>query len=254
MPSGDAPLKGRGVLVTRPAGGGRELADGLERLGATVHSVPATRIEPRPAELSRAVLEAGRADWLVFTSANAARLFFDSTKSLEQVGAAIACIGPATADVVVAAGLAVALMPQGAYRAESLLAALVDQGVSGRTVVIPAALVTRDVLAPGLEAAGAVVRQIPIYETVVEPAAAGVLRDLLDRREIDVVTFTSSSSVDAFHALAPEPPPGLVYAAIGPVTAETARARGYAPLLTAVTSTVAGLLDTLVNHYQRGSP
>lgn len=252
MSPGEAPLAGRGVLVTRPAGHADPLATGLELLGARVHCVPAIEIRPRADDLCRAAAAARSADWLVFTSASATRLFLEKGDGPLPRAPRIACIGPATAAPVRAAGLTVDLMPPPeAYRAEGLLAALLARGVAGATVVIPTALVTRDVLAEGLSAAGAMVQKIPIYETVSSTDGAARLRYLLATNAIDVVTFTSSSTVDAFHELAPEPPAGLLYAAIGPVTAETARARGYAPLLTASTSTVSGLLDTLAAHYRK---
>lgn len=247
------PLAGCGVLITRPAGQGGELAEGLVRLGATVHTVPAIAVSPREADVIEAVRAAASADWIVFTSGNAARLFLGAVAPATPLPR-IACIGPATAETVRAAGYEVAVLPAaGAYRAEGLLEALLAHPMSGRSVLIPAALVTRDVLAAGLAAAGAIVRKIPIYETKVAPEAAAEMVALLAARAVDVVTFTSSSTVDAFHELVPEAPPGVLFAAIGPVTAETARARGYEPLLTASIATVAGLLDTLAAHYQRGS-
>lgn len=250
MPDGDAPLAGVGVLVTRPAGQGGTLAAGLERLGAQVHCIPAIELEPRPDDLAAAVAAARTADWLVLTSANAARLFLGAATSLPR----IACIGPATAEVVTRAGHAVALMPaEGAYRAEGLLDALLAAGRPGECVVAPTALVTRDVLARGLTGAKFSFRSFPIYQTSVAATGATGLGELLAAGAIHVVTFTSSSTVDAFHELAPEPPGGLLYAAIGPVTAETARARGFAPLLVAGTATVDGLLETLAAHYQRGT-
>lgn len=249
MPDGDAPLAGRGVLVTRPAGQGGELAAGLAKLGAQVHCIPAIELTPRPDDLKAAVEAAKTADWLVLTSANAARLFLGAASKLPPV----ACIGPATADVVKAAGHPVALVPEhGEYRAEGLLKALLAAARPGQTVVAPTAAVTRDVLGEGLTRAHLIFRQFPIYQNSVSASGADELARLFEAGSVNVVTFTSSSTVDAFHELAPSPPAGLLYAAIGPVTAETARARGYAPLLVAATATVAGLLETLAAHYQRG--
>lgn len=250
MPDGDAPLAGRGVLVTRPAGQGGELAAGLAKLGAQVHCIPAIELTPRPDDLAAAIEAAKTADWLVLTSAYAARLFLNAASSLPR----IACIGPATAEVVKAAGHPVALLPaEGEYRAEGLLAALLKAARPGQTIVAPTALVTRDVLSTNLVAAGLNFRQFPIYQNSVSSSGADDLAGLFAAGSVNVVTFTSSSTVDAFHELAPSPPVGLLYAAIGPVTAETARARGYAPLLVAATATVQGLLETLAAHYQRGT-
>ena len=260
MPAGDAlPLAGKRVLVTRPAGQASELAWALEALGAAVTCIPAIEVRPRPDDVARAAADWASADWAVFTSANAARFLLPALEAACAPARScarrpvVAAIGPATAEVLEAAGLPVDLVPE-VHQAEGLLAALLARGVEGRRVLLPVAAKARDVLPEGLRAAGAHLLHHPIYETVFASDGAAQLRELLDARAIDVVTFTSSSTVDAFRELACSAlPEGLVFAAIGPVTAATVRSHGLAPLVVAGTSTVPGLLDALVAHYQRGT-
>lgn len=249
MPAGEAPLAGRGVLVTRPKDQAAALTGQLEALGAVVHALPTIEIRRIDGAQRDARLTAAH-DWIVLTSANAARMWVEALGGAGvAAGTRIAAIGPSTAKVLEAAGLAVDLVPP-VYRAEALLEALVAAGVAGKRVLVPRALRARDVLPDGL-AGVAQLDVVPIYETRVAAGASERLAELLGAGAIDAVTFLSSSAVESFHELLGAPPRGgVVFAAIGPVTADTARALGLAPVVVAREATVAGLIEALVQHYR----
>ena len=99
------PLAGKRVAVTRPSGERDELATLLAQRGAQVIDAPVVAIEPRHDDLTMDERMASRWDWIVLTSANAVRTFFDALaeagKDARALGGArIAVIGPATARVV----------------------------------------------------------------------------------------------------------------------------------------------------------
>jgi uroporphyrinogen III methyltransferase/synthase len=248
------PLDGVRVLVTRPPHQAAALATPLEALGARVTAVPAIAIRPVAdhAPLDRALDALATYDWLTFTSVNAVDLFFErlgerAMRVPDPVK--VAAIGPSTAAALAERGVAVKVVPP-EYRAESLLDAMLAAGAGGKRVLLPRARVAREVLPEGLRAAGATVDVLPLYDAVPPEPGRDRLREIFDGPGIDVVTFTSSSTVEAFGDLAPSPlPAGLVYACLGPITARTAAARGFAPLVVADTYTVDGLVDALVRHY-----
>jgi uroporphyrinogen III methyltransferase / synthase len=257
------PLFGRRVLVTRPRAQAGELAALLEDLGADVILVPTIEIAPAPdpAALDAAVARAGSYDWIVFTSVNGVRVFLARLAALgldvrTLAAARLAAIGPETAAALERALLRPAVVPDD-YRAEGLLDALAGSDVRGRRVLLPRAAGARAILPDALRARGAVVDEVIAYAAV-SPADADVagLRAALDAGAIDVVTFTSSSTVRNFASLVGAEtvrglarPGGPRIACIGPVTAETARETGLRVDVVSVVYTAAALARAIADEF-----
>jgi uroporphyrinogen III methyltransferase/synthase len=260
------PLFGRRVVVTRPPGQAGALAERLEAVGAEVVLFPTVTIAPAPdpAALDRAVATAAGYDWILFTSANGVRVFFErhavAGRDLRELAPVrLGAIGPETAAELVRRGLRPAVEATD-FRAEGMLAALPSDAVRGRRFLLPRAAGARSVLPDGLRALGAVVDEIVTYRAVV-PADADVagLRAALAAGAIDALTFTSSSTVEHFVALvgAAEVPRLVrdgrpLVVCIGPVTAETARAHGLAADVVPSAYTTAALTAALVERWRPG--
>jgi len=251
------PLAGIDILVTRPEHQSKDLVERLSVLGARVHSIPVIEIRPLTdlSALDEALLNLSRFGWLVFTSVNAVDIVLSRVRGLglnvpdRFSHLRIAAIGPSTEGAVRERGLSVTLVPR-EYRAEGLLAALIGQGVQGASVLIPRARLARDVLPEGLTAAGAHPLVIPVYDTAASEGSRETLQKLFDEVRIRVVTFTSPSTVDAFQRLAPDPlPTELLFAAIGPITAQAAATRGYPTAVVADRYTVDGLAEAIAFHF-----
>ncbi len=232
------PLLGKGVVVTRARQQASELADRLEELGACCIQYPTITIQPlddyQPVE--EAILELQRYDWLVFTSVNGVKYFWDQ---LDQIGldsrilagCEVAAIGPATAAALKQRGIKPDFVPA-KYVAESVVKGLLERGIHGKNVLIPRAKEAREVLPEELTNAGCFVKVLPVYETVLARNAEDDLRERLDAGEVQCITFASSSTVENFFELLPpdafrkyEPQPKL--ACIGPVTAQTLERFGF---------------------------
>lgn len=253
-------LAGRTVLVTRPQGQAKRLVDALVAEGARAVEVPAIRIDP-PESWDRldAAIAHGGYDWVIFTSANGVRSFWDRVQAAGRsaewfAGTRVAAIGPETARSIEGCGLGVDLMPD-EYVAEALLACLGESGsLLGRRVLLPRADIARDALAVGLRRAGAIVETLVAYRTA--PAAPPPeLVEQLRSGEIDVVTLTSSSAVRALLNMLGPARDALnrtTIACIGPVTAATAREAGLRPEVVATTYTVLGLVAALRAHFTHG--
>lgn len=243
------PLFGRRVVVTRPRHQAAELSAPLRAAGADPIEVPVIEIvDPADggARLSDAVGRIGEYAWVVVTSANGAQRLLDRLPDARVLGGVqLAAIGPATAAVLRRGNLVADLVPE-RYVAESLVDAFPPPEPDGsRKVLLVRAEVARDVLPVGLAEAGWDVDVVDAYRTVAAPISdeqrAAVAR-------ADVVTFTSSSTVDRFvDAFGTESMPPVV-ACIGPVTAETARGHGIEVDVVAREHTATGLVDELVRH------
>ncbi|MBX3271898.1 MAG: uroporphyrinogen-III C-methyltransferase [Sandaracinaceae bacterium] len=250
------PLFGKRVLVTRPAHQSDETARLLREEGAEAVLAPAIRIVgPRdPAPLREAVARMGY-DWIVLTSANGVAALFEEIarqgRDARALGGARVCaIGPATAEALRAHGVRADVIPD-EYRGEGAAEAILASGdVRGRRVLLPRAEVAREALPDLLRERGAHVDVVPAYRTV-GPSEddAATIRDVIHRKLVDVVTFTSPSTVrevaGALGAHADALAEGFTLACIGPVTADAAEARGWPVHVVPTDYTAEGLVDAL---------
>ena len=251
------PLFGRRIVITRAANDASDFAARIRALGGEAIEFPTIEAAPPSSYeiLDQAIAEIGSFDWVIFTSANGVENFVDrlrtNARDIRDLGhAAIAAIGPATADRVRRYALTVAAMPM-EYRAEAVIGAIGAERIAGARILIPRAEVAREVLPKMLRQHGArEVVDAPAYRTVM-PASedAERMRALIAGGAIDLVTFTSSSTVANFAAMAGVPIAGLKAAAIGPITAETARAHGFEVVVAPAKYTVEALIAAIVEYY-----
>jgi uroporphyrinogen III methyltransferase/synthase len=249
------PLFGKRIVVTRARSQAASLSERLTAAGAQVIEMPATQIEPAdPVPLQRALQQLTNYGWLIFTSQNAVRIFWDvlraegrDARSLSAVK--IAAVGPATADALLDHGLAVDVSPD-RFVAEALLDALRDRrDVRGARVLYVAAEGARETLQDGLHELGAIVDHVVLYRSVVDGAGAAELRERMIAGGADLVTFTSASSVNAFvETVGLDVARCTAAATIGPVTSAAARAHGLDVVIEATESTIAGLADAVAEY------
>ena len=241
------PLFGRSVVVTRAREQASELRTRLEDLGAEVIELPAIAISP--IDFTVPALDAY--EWLVFTSVNGVRAFFDrglapaGLDARALAGLRIAAIGPGTARELSTRGIGVDLVPE-RFVAEALLDAFPAPTATGARVLLARAEQARDVLPGGLAARGYSVEVLPVYRTVrAVPDERVVAR--VRAGDVDALTFTSSSTVDNFCAVVdPLPDPQPLVVSIGPVTSKTAADRGLRVDAEAADHTIDGLVRTLL--------
>lgn len=251
------PLLGKSVLVTRTREQAGVLVKRLSDLGADCIEVPVIEIHPPESlqALDEAIDAIGHYDWLIFTSVNGVSAFFNrlfvrgkDVRCLGHIRTAV--IGPATAERLRSFGIASDIVPE-SFRAESIVDAFRNRSISGNRILVPRAQEARPVLIDALRQLGAVVADVPVYQTL--PSAAGQerIREALRQKRIDIVTFTSSSTVRNFVDLLPQTEiasllDGVLLASIGPITTQTAQELGLHVSVTAETFTIEGLCSALV--------
>ena len=256
------PLLGKRIVVTRARQQASDLVGLLSDLGAECLEYPTIKIMP-PKDLEpvkQAVENLSAYDWIVFTSVNGVDYFFEQLfaagKDVRALGRMkTAAIGPATAGRLRKFGLTSDIIPK-TYRAESVIEAFKDQQLKDKKILLPRAAEARPVLPKELKKMGAEVEEIPAYETLkVTESTDDLVQQLQDRR-IDLITFTSSSTVKNFKALLPSENfkkliQGVTIASIGPITTDTASELGFEVHITADSYTIPGLVDAILQHYQK---
>lgn len=255
------PLYDKTVLVTRSRDQASQLSQLLTDLGARALEAPTIEIrEPedyRP--LDDALRRLSGYGWIVFTSANGAEAVWRRLKVLgldarALAGVQIAAIGPATALVLETHGIAADLVPQ-QYLSQAVAEALAQRGLLGARVLLPRTDLAGEDLAGALAQHGAQVDQVVAYRTVQAPALEPETLALLRQGKVDIVTFTSSSTVKHLVALLQGETALLEHstiACIGPVTAKTARELGLRVDIVAQEHTVPGLVAAMVEHSSGG--
>lgn len=252
------PLYGLRVLVTRTRDQAGRLSAALREYGAEPMECPLIETAP-PSDwgpLDAALARLNRYDWVVFTSANGVKAFFQRLTLAGQdarslAGVRLAAIGPATAEALAAWGLKADLIPE-AYIAEAVADAMGE--VEGQRVLLPRADIARPALATRLAQSGAQVDEVVAYRTVRPDDVAARLREVA--KDADVIAFTSSSTVQNFvEALGRDEAVAIAsratVACIGPITAQSVMEFGMTPGVVAEEYTIDGLLRALVEWRQR---
>jgi uroporphyrinogen III methyltransferase / synthase len=257
------PLFGRRIIITRARAASAEFARALRELGAEAIELPTieTTAPDDYGALDGAIAQIGSYNWIIFTAATGVdalmvRLADTGHDVREMAGASIAAIGPATAARLRNYGLRAAAVP-GEYRAEAIVDAIGRHRIRGARILIPRAQVAREALIGLLRDAGAAaVDVVAAYKTIrPQPPVLGAVKRMLARGEIDLAAFTSSSTVDNFCAMVGEDAArGLAAAAIGPITAETARSRGLNVVVQPASYTVEALCAAIRVYFAAKTP
>ena len=255
------PLLGKGVVVTRAREQASDSAALLAELGAHVIQFPTIEISPLAdyGPVREAIARLASYDLVIFTSVNGVRHFWAQLGDLgldsrALAGLKVAAIGPATAEAVKARGVTPDFVPE-KYVAESAaqgIVALFGGDMSGRRALLPRAREARDVLPKTLEAAGAVVDILPVYETLPSAARRDDMLAMLEAGEIQCITFGSSSTVTNFLSLVPvetlKRHPDVKLACIGPITAKTLEDAGLTCHIQPEDYTIPGLVAELAKR------
>jgi uroporphyrinogen-III synthase len=203
----DRPIAGKRIVVTRTREQASELATRLSALGAEVMELPVLRItkEVDLQLLADVMLELASYDWIVFTSANGVRYFFEEFRRIfDDIRALgllrIACVGEGTARRITELHLRIECQPPIAT-AEALADALIETGsLDSAKVLLITGNLNRDLIVQKLEAAQAIVDCLQVYKTEAVDLAGNPLAAEFRAEGADAVLFASSSSVDSFVA------------------------------------------------------
>ena len=254
----DRPLFGRRIVVTRTRQQAGALSARLRSLGADVTELPTIKIAPPEnlMEFGELVRDSFQYDWVVFTSPNGVTAFFDLFFKLYDDARAlgnarIAAIGPGTAKRVKDFHLAVDLQPEEAVAERLVEAFQQHESVENLKFLLVRAANARDVLPKRLTQMGAIVDEAIAYRTVPETDDITGAKKRFTDEGADLITFTSSSTVENFVAMKLPWPQGIKTASIGPITSATNQQAGLKIDVEATQHDIDGLVDAIVGFLGR---
>lgn len=231
------PLFGKRIMVTRAAVQAGEFAGMLAQRGAAVIECPTIRlVEPEQWQpLDAALRDISGYDWIVLTSANAVRCFFRRLDALgldarSLAGCRVCVVGPKTAAKIRNFGINADLVSSD-YKAEGVVAEFAKLDIRGKKILYPCADRARDLLPRELGNMGAQVEAPIAYRTVLPDRLPPEAVFALEKRSVDCITFTSSSTVQNLASMLGEDRmldmlKGVAIASIGPITTRSCRALG----------------------------
>ncbi len=251
------PLFGKRIVVTRSREQASELSSRLAELGAMVIEFPVIKCRALEdtSELDIAIDNLESYDWIVFTSVNGVNFFINRLMELgsdvrAMTGIKIGVLGEATRRAIQERSLRVDFTPT-RFVGEAFVEEFPEPG-EGLRILIPRAAEAREIIPDQLRKRGADVEVVACYETVIGDANNVDLPKLLQAGAVDMVTFTSSSTVTNFSKLiAPDGkfhlPPEIQIASIGPITSKTVKELGMDVDVEAAEHTIPGLVQAILN-------
>lgn len=255
------PLFGKRIVITRARNQASVLTEAIENLGGEPWEFPLIAIEEPEdfAYLDQAITNVRSYDWLILTSVNGVEAFFRRLRHLgkdvrELYGINLCAVGPKTREALEVRGLTCEYVP-GEYKAEGIIEIFKDLEISGKRFLLPRADIGRKVLPEALEQMGAHVDDVAAYRNVICTDNADQLKQMLVDQSIQLITFTSSSTVNNllsilegvnYHELLND----VVLASIGPITSETIRKHGLTVGVEAKEYTIDGLVEAIKGYFQ----
>lgn len=263
MPRAGSNLQGKRILVTRAKEQAESFSKKIEDLGGIAIEIPLIKIQaPANTELIDQTLQKiNTYDWIVFTSINGVHYFFDFLEknniSFSEVDRPkIAVVGKKTLQALERKGFLADLIPDD-FVAEDLFEKLIETVDKSETILLARGNLGRSLLPEKLSEMGIKVDDLILYENVLNIDKQVELIHLLETCSLDIITFTSSSTVTNFLELLQGTSDwqkwleNIQIACIGPITEKTAIEAGIIPQIVAKEYTVAGLLDAIVNFIQQ---
>ena len=254
------PLFGKRILVTRAEHQANELSRLLMELGAIPVEMPVIKIGPPRTwkKLDQAIMNLRSYGWIIFTSVNAVEVFWKRLYALELDSrwlddTKIGAIGPVTARALEEKGIRPDYLPE-IYTSQGFLAGLKKKDIAGHRVLLPRADIAGNELAEGLIKLGAEVHQVTAYKTAPTKKGVSQGKQMLLKGKIDVITFTSASTVNSLLAILGqkwEVIKRAKLAGIGPNTATVLAQKGLKADIVAKEHTIPGLVEAIEKHFRR---
>ncbi|MGF9963357.1 uroporphyrinogen-III synthase [Bacillus rhizoplanae] len=248
-------LREKTVLITRAEQQAKQMSTEVQKQGGIPLEIPLLHITAVSDENFQEVYdELNTYNWIIFTSKNGVNFFLDGIKQPLPHTIKIAAVGVKTKKELEQRGYIVHFVPT-AFVAEAFAEEFVSHIGSGTRVLLPKGNLARDVISKALRGHGAIVRELIVYETTVHAQKRGQLIDALQSRKIDVITFTSPSTVQSFIVLLEgenwrEWIKGCTIACIGPITEREAR-KHFQNLLIPKEYTIEAMLQCISEYYYK---
>lgn len=248
------PLFGKNIMVTRSRTQSSSIVEKIMDLGGNPIEIPTIKIEKieNNTELENEINNIKDYTYLVLTSKNAVEIFFDKLEEMNLDTRALSnlkvcAIGSATAKEIKSRGIIADIVPK-AFVAESLFDELKDKLTKEDNILIPRARNARDYLVDKLSEI-CTVKEVHTYESVIDTSKKDEILDILEKEELDFITFASSSTVRNFVEIIGQDNLDKINSSkvisIGPITSATAEELNINVYKEAETATIDKIVEAI---------
>ncbi|WP_141431868.1 uroporphyrinogen-III synthase [Bacillus sp. 03113] len=249
------PLKGKKVLIPRGKKEASSTSKQIIKYGGIPVEIPLIAFKPVPLseEISKCFMQLHTYDWIIFTSKMAVKSFFSLLETHQpNTFPKIAVIGEKTKKVLENRGYKANFMPS-KYVAEMFVDEFSNVIQPGERVLIPKGNLARDLIYHSLQIKGASVDEVIVYINYFPEESQEKLAKMLKEKELDILVFTSSSTVDHFMKVAKEYSlinecDQCITACIGPITKKRMEHYGLSVDVMPSIYTVDGMLKSIINY------
>lgn len=248
------PLQNKKVLVPREKKQAKSFSEVVYKYGGSPVEIPLLAFKPigLTKEIEKVIHDLNQYDWIIFTSNVTVETFFSFTKENITPFPKVATIGTKTAKVLLERGLHVDFIPT-EFVAETFVTEFLPYVQEGTRVLIPKGNLARSFISEGLKSIGAIVDEVIVYETYFPVESKSVLTEKITQHGIDVVPFTSPSTVDHFMEVISENSlshelSSFTFACIGPIAKKRAESYGLNVEIVPSVYTVEEMVKSIANY------
>lgn len=253
MPS--LPLQNKQVMIPRGKSHAKSFSELVVKHGGIPVEIPLIAFRPVAAseELLKMVKNLHTYDWMIFTSNVTVETFFSFLNTPIKLPKT-AVIGEKTREVLGTFGIEADFTP-GHYVAEDFVAEFSPLIPKGSRILIPKGNLAREHIASTLKRQGMIVDEVVIYETYLPDSSRIKLIKMIKDRKLDILTFTSPSTIDHFmeivrdHQLQSQLDACIV-GCIGPVSKRKAEEWGMTVHAAPAKYTVEEMLKSIIDYLQ----
>lgn len=251
-------LQNKTVMIPRGKAHAKSFSELVERNGGIPVEIPLIAFKPVAAseKLLKTLADIHTYDWIIFTSNVTVETFYSFIKKSQTFLPKIAVIGEKTKEILVDMGEKVDFVP-GEYVAEGFIDEFLPYVNQGERILIPKGNLARDYISTALKDNGTIVDEIIIYETFLPEESRGRLVKMLTEESLDILTFTSPSTIDHFMKIVEENHlrdklDHCIVACIGPVSKRKAEQWGLKVHAMPEKYTVEEMLNSVANYMKIG--
>lgn len=244
-------LYGKKILVTREESQSKEFAEKVIEHGGKPIEAPLLKITCIENDTVQYFDAIDKYQWIFFTSANGVRCFFQLAEKynldlykLQKIQ--IAAVGRKTDKALKAYGFSADFVPT-IYNADIMSKEFINNFQADRPILLVQGTRSRDVLPEEFSRKRIAFDTMVVYETSFNEEAAGTLNDILQRRDLDFITFTSPSAAEAFMQTA-KTKSDAICVCIGTTTKIRASELGFTSIISADEFTIEGMIECMSNY------
>ncbi|KZD36583.1 MULTISPECIES: uroporphyrinogen-III synthase [Bacillus] len=191
-------LAGKTVLITRAQHQAKQMSVAVKERSGIPLEIPLLRMEGTShRQIQHIAGQLHSYDWVIFTSKNGVAFFLDGLETKIPLTIKIAAVGVKTKLELEKRGYQVHFVPT-SFVAETFAEEFLKELSGNERILFPKGNLARDVIPVKLREFGVFLDELIVYGTKVNVEKKQELITALKLGEVNIITFTSPSTVDSF--------------------------------------------------------